>query len=123
MAPRKKATTVAKPSSKPSKPSKSIIAPPATPLTPAIPSARAHDASYHYPLLLDGRSGCDALLSWFHGVAETRSMPWRKKWIDPEEYEDKEELGRVLSKRAYEVWVSEVSEYMFLVVEFLRLDA
>ncbi|KAI4643370.1 uncharacterized protein J4E78_009839 [Alternaria triticimaculans] len=108
MAPRKKATTVAKPSSKPSKPSKSIIAPPATPLTPAIPPARAHDASYHYPLLLDGRSGCDALLSWFHGVAETRSMPWRKKWIDPEEYEDKEELGRVLSKRAYEVWVSEV---------------
>ena len=40
-------------------------------------------------------------------------MPWRKKWIDPEESEDKEELGRVLSKRAYEVWVSEVSEYMF----------
>ncbi|CAN9391908.1 unnamed protein product [Alternaria alternata] len=35
-------------------------------------------------------------------------MPWRKKWIDPDEYEDEEELGRVLSKRAYEVWVSEV---------------
>ena len=48
-------------------------------------------------------------------------MPWRKKWIDPEEYEDKEELGRVLSKRAYEVWVSEVSEYIiFFVVEFLH---
>jgi hypothetical protein len=47
-------------------------------------------------------------------------MPWRKQWIDPEEYEDKEELGRVLSKRAYEVWVSEVSEYIFPVVVFAR---
>lgn len=47
-------------------------------------------------------------------------MPWRKKWIDPEEYEDKEELGRVLSKRAYEVWVSEVSKYiLFFVVDIL----
>ncbi|EOA87683.1 uncharacterized protein SETTUDRAFT_108927 [Exserohilum turcica Et28A] len=36
-------------------------------------------------------------------------MPWRKKWIDPADFEGKEEeLGRVLSKRAYEVWVSEV---------------
>lgn len=52
-------------------------------------------------------------MSWFSGVAETRSMPWRKKWIDPDEYEDEEELGRVLSKRAYEVWVSEVSKYAF----------
>lgn len=40
-------------------------------------------------------------------------MPWRKEWIDPKAYEDEEELGRVLSKRAYEVWVSEVSEYSF----------
>lgn len=38
-------------------------------------------------------------------------MPWRKQWIDPSEYEGKgEELGRVLGKRAYEVWVSEVSK-------------
>ena len=39
-------------------------------------------------------------------------MPWRKDWIDPGSYNGKEEdLGRVLGKRAYEVWVSEVSKY------------
>jgi A/G-specific adenine glycosylase len=117
MAPRKKATSAAKSSSKPAKPAKSVIAAPETLLAAALPPARAHDASYHYPLLLGDRAGCDALLSWFNGVAETRSMPWRKEWIDPEQYEDKEELGRVLSKRAYEVWVSEVSEYAWNVVE------
>jgi A/G-specific adenine glycosylase len=38
-------------------------------------------------------------------------MPWRKKWIDPTEFEGRqEELGKVLGKRAYEVWVSEVSK-------------
>jgi len=38
-------------------------------------------------------------------------MPWRKKWIDPADFEGKEEeLGKTLSKRAYEVWVSEVSK-------------
>jgi A/G-specific adenine glycosylase len=38
-------------------------------------------------------------------------MPWRKKWIDPVEFEGREEeLGSVLGKRAYEVWVSEVSK-------------
>jgi len=38
-------------------------------------------------------------------------MPWRKKWIDPADFEGKEEeLGKILSKRAYEVWVSEVSK-------------
>ncbi|KAF1850473.1 DNA glycosylase [Cucurbitaria berberidis CBS 394.84] len=36
-------------------------------------------------------------------------MPWRKRWIDPREFEGREEdLGDVLAKRAYEVWVSEV---------------
>ena len=41
-------------------------------------------------------------------------MPWRKTWINPAEFEGREaELKRVLSKRAYEVWVSEVSEYDF----------
>jgi A/G-specific adenine glycosylase len=44
-------------------------------------------------------------------VEETRSMPWRKKWIDPVEFEGREEaLGTVLGKRAYEIWVSEVSK-------------
>jgi A/G-specific adenine glycosylase len=36
-------------------------------------------------------------------------MPWRKPWIDPtDSQEDTEELAKVLSKRAYEVWVSEI---------------
>ncbi|OAG06162.1 DNA glycosylase [Paraphaeosphaeria sporulosa] len=36
-------------------------------------------------------------------------MPWRKKWLDPAEHEGAEpEFGKVLEKRAYEVWVSEV---------------
>jgi len=57
------------------------------------------------------RAVCDALLGWFESVEETRSMPWRKKWIDPQDYNGKdEELGTVLGKRAYEVWVSEVSK-------------
>jgi A/G-specific adenine glycosylase len=38
-------------------------------------------------------------------------MPWRKKWIDPKEYDGRDdELRVVLGKRAYEVWVSEVSK-------------
>ncbi|KAG9195255.1 A/G-specific adenine glycosylase [Alternaria panax] len=107
MAPHNKTATAAKPR-KTAKPSKTSITVPSTSLAAALPPSRVHDASYHYPLLLSDWSGCDALLSWFSRVADTRSMPWRKKWIDPEVYEDKEELGRVLSKRAYEVWVSEV---------------
>jgi A/G-specific adenine glycosylase len=112
MAPRKK-TAIAAKSSKTTKNSQTSITAPSASLVAALPPSRVHDTSYHYPLLLSGQSGCDALLSWFSGVAETRSMPWRKKWIDPDEYEDEEELGRVLSKRAYEVWVSEVSKYAF----------
>lgn len=55
----------------------------------------------------------DALLKWFEGVEETRSMPWRKSWIDPAEWDGREgELEGVLAKRAYEVWVSEVSELL-----------
>lgn len=38
-------------------------------------------------------------------------MPWRKTWIDPKAFEGRdEELGEVLGKRGYEVWVSEVSK-------------
>lgn len=38
-------------------------------------------------------------------------MPWRKAWINPADFEGREEeLKSVLSKRAYEVWVSEVSK-------------
>jgi A/G-specific adenine glycosylase len=115
MAPRKKPTmVVGSKTTVASKRSKSamqtIPSPTITPL-PATPPARAHQVSYHYPLLLSDRSTCDALLSWFEGVEETRSMPWRKSWLNPNDYQGREEeLGRVLSKRAYEVWVSEVSK-------------
>jgi A/G-specific adenine glycosylase len=114
MAPRKKASVAAKPPKtiKATKPSRAIISAPTGIQAPALPPSRVHNLSYHYPLLLDDRSRCDALLKWFESVEETRSMPWRKKWIDPEEFEGREEeLGRVLSKRAYEVWVSEVSKW------------
>jgi A/G-specific adenine glycosylase len=41
-------------------------------------------------------------------------MPWRKRWIDPGTFEgQKEELEAVLAQRAYEVWVSEISECCF----------
>lgn len=111
MAPRKKAAaTVASPN-KAAKSAKAIITSPLTPPAVALPPSRIHSTSYHYPLILGNRSACDALLSWFNGVAETRSMPWRKAWINPADFEGREEeLKSVLSKRAYEVWVSEVSK-------------
>lgn len=42
-------------------------------------------------------------------------MPWRKQWLDPESEEyhgnkGKETLRTLLEKRAYEVWISEISE-------------
>jgi hypothetical protein len=41
-------------------------------------------------------------------------MPWRRKWIDPTTFEGtEEEWSDVLAERAYQVWVSEVSEYYF----------
>lgn len=87
------------------------LAAPASPQLAALPPTRAHHLSYHYPLLLSSKAACAALLSWFEGVEETRSMPWRKRWIDPKEFEGKaEELGKTLGKRAYEVWVSEISK-------------
>ncbi|KAH7385246.1 DNA glycosylase [Phaeosphaeria sp. MPI-PUGE-AT-0046c] len=75
----------------------------------AVPPSRAHHTAYHYPLLLEGYAGCKALLDWFSIVEETRNMPWRKPWIDPKDFEGRdEELGKILGRRAYEVWVSEV---------------
>jgi A/G-specific adenine glycosylase len=111
MAPRKKPVMIGKP--KNSKTAKTHTIPIPEGITSiALPPSRVHHASYHYPLLLDDRKACDGLLSWFKGVEETRSMPWRKIWIDPKDYEGKaEELGTVLGKRAYEVWVSEVSKW------------
>lgn len=75
-----------------------------------LPSRR-HAPGYHRPLLLDGRNGTDgrdALLGWFDGVGAARAMPWRKTWVDPVDYSDPAELRRVLEKRAYEVWISEI---------------
>lgn len=125
MAPRKKAVSTAKPTrvTKPKPNSKASIPAPASPLPTALPPARAHHVSYHHPLLLSDRSQCDALLNWFEGEEETRSMPWRKAWIDPDEYDGRqEELGIVLGKRAYEVWVSEVSESISLFVKSSKSD-
>jgi A/G-specific adenine glycosylase len=112
MAPRKKPVMITKPkATKTGKTSKHTFPIPAKPLPTALPPLRTHHASYHYPLLLRDTAACDALLSWFKGVEETRSMPWRKTWIDPQDFEGKaEELGTVLGKRAYEVWVSEISK-------------
>jgi hypothetical protein len=106
MAPHKKPAAASKP-----KLVKPAISSPNTPLPTALPPSRDHLTSYHYPLLMTDKRTCDALLNWFESVEETRSMPWRKKWIDPSAFAGKdEELASVLGKRAYEVWVSEVSK-------------
>lgn len=82
---------------------------PTAPRAPVIPPARVHTASYHWPLLLGDKTAGDALLRWFESIEDVRSMPWRKKWIDPVGYAgNEEELGSTLAKRAYEVWVSEI---------------
>lgn len=76
-----------------------------------VPPTRQHSAMYHRPLLLDGQRGRDgrrSLLSWFDSVSESRSMPWRKAWVNPREVEDVSELRQILEKRAYEVWISEI---------------
>jgi A/G-specific adenine glycosylase len=68
-------------------------------------------SAYHYPLLVEDGTTAEELLKWFEGIEEARNMPWRKKWLDPAEWEEGEEkFGGLLERRAYEVWVSEVSE-------------
>jgi hypothetical protein len=55
-------------------------------------------------------------------VSTARSMPWRKAWVDPAEYAGREaRLRDVLMRRAYEVWVSEVSKFFFFFSWFLQL--
>ena len=77
----------------------------------ALPPTRAHSSPYHYPLLIGDESQQDALLTWFKSVEDSRTMPWRKAWIDPSlASKTSGELKDVLNKRAYEVWVSEVSK-------------
>ncbi|KAF2193256.1 DNA glycosylase [Zopfia rhizophila CBS 207.26] len=81
---------------------------PLNPDATAMPPLRLHAESYHWPLLLTDRQNSAALLKWFEGVEDEREMPWRKKWVDPDEFDGtEEEFGEMLSKRAYEVWVSE----------------
>ncbi|KAL7917874.1 DNA glycosylase [Trichoderma austrokoningii] len=78
---------------------------------PCLPPSRQHSITYHRPLLLDkdvGSQGRRTLLSWFHSVSESRSMPWRKAWIDPKTISGPVELRTTLEKRAYEVWISEI---------------
>ncbi|UKZ63937.1 uncharacterized protein TrAtP1_005158 [Trichoderma atroviride] len=82
-----------------------------TPKETCLPPSRQHSIIYHRPLLLDkdvGSQGRKALLSWFHSVSESRSMPWRKSWVDPQMIPDPIELRTTLEKRAYEVWISEI---------------
>ncbi|KKP00030.1 A/G-specific adenine glycosylase [Trichoderma harzianum] len=76
-----------------------------------FPPSRRHSVLYHRPLLLDGQVGSQgrkALLSWFDSVSQSRSMPWRKAWVDPKTISDPAELRKTLEKRAYEVWISEI---------------
>ncbi|KAK7418255.1 hypothetical protein QQX98_004039 [Neonectria punicea] len=72
------------------------------------PPTRRHDVSYHRPALLDDAACRLALLSWFDSVSTKRKMPWRKAWINPREHDDASELRRLLERRAYEVWISEI---------------
>lgn len=77
----------------------------------ALPAARIHSASYHYPLLADDTSQQHALLEWFRSVEDSRTMPWRKAWLDQSHVSEAlEDKAETLNKRAYEVWVSEVSK-------------
>ncbi|KAL7943314.1 DNA glycosylase [Trichoderma barbatum] len=76
-----------------------------------FPPLRQHSVLYHRPLLLDndvGSQGRKALLTWFDSVSQSRSMPWRKAWVDPNTISDPAELRKTLEKRAYEVWISEI---------------
>lgn len=80
-------------------------------LTPSLPPTRCHTLAYHTPLLLDAKLGADgrkAFLRWFDSVSESRTMPWRKPWVDPADFSSEDELRRTLAKRAYEVWISEI---------------
>ena len=76
------------------------------------PTARKHSSRYHHTVLFEesseGTKARTALLDWFDGVRTSRSMPWRKDWIDPSSIEDKEQLRELLKRRAYEVWISEI---------------
>lgn len=84
---------------------------PTSPQPTASPPSRVHTSSYHYPLLLDDKNTSSELLRWFESIEEARNMPWRKQYMNATEFEGREEeFEKLLEKRAYEVWVSEVSK-------------
>ncbi|KAL1839209.1 hypothetical protein VTJ49DRAFT_5947 [Mycothermus thermophilus] len=70
--------------------------------TASLPS-RIHPPSYHVPLLLTSPPSRTALLQWFTTHYHRRAMPWRKPFVPPTSMS-----RRDLSRRAYEVWISEV---------------
>jgi hypothetical protein len=113
MPPRRAASSKATSTRSKAKPAKSIaFERPEQPLTPALPPARLHSSSYHYPLLVDDQSHHVSLLDWFKSVEGSRTMPWRKTWVDRTQASGSdEETAQALNRRAYEVWVSEVSRY------------
>lgn len=75
---------------------------------PCVPPTRHHAIAYHRPLLLDSHNSRNALLNWFDSVSSSRSMPWRKPWIDARTFSDPDSLRSALERRAYEVWISEI---------------
>lgn len=88
---------------------------PASSVTPGLATCcfplRQHAVAYHRPLLLHGDTGGrgrSALLSWYDGVTTNRSMPWRKPFIDPADFQEKTQLRQALTQRAYEVFISEI---------------
>ncbi|KAI9166422.1 Adenine DNA glycosylase [Paramyrothecium foliicola] len=83
----------------------------ATAETCGRPPKRQHGVAYHRPLMLDpsdGQKHRASLLKWFDSVSTSRSMPWRKTWVNPRDEPDAAKLRSALERRAYEVWISEI---------------
>ncbi|KAF2224857.1 DNA glycosylase [Elsinoe ampelina] len=74
-----------------------------------VPPARHHDRVYHSPLMLSHESTAQDLLQWYDSTSTTRNMPWRKPFPTTSDLpKDPEAKRDLLSRRAYEVWVSEI---------------
>ncbi|KAH6649216.1 DNA glycosylase [Chaetomium tenue] len=75
-----------------------------TPNIPSpLPKTRIHPPTYHHPLLLTNPPARTALLTWFTHARTLRPMPWRQPFQPPQTLTRSQ-----LSRRAYEVWISEV---------------
>ncbi|PNS20857.1 A/G-specific adenine glycosylase [Sphaceloma murrayae] len=75
----------------------------------AIPPLRRHARDYHHPLFLSHANSSERLLQWFDSTSTARNMPWRKPFPAATSLpEDPDEVQELLSRRAYEVWVSEI---------------